>query len=118
MVRNRYILLADLPLIAIAAFGACALRFDWLFLQYRPELVVYLAAALSRVAPDMRPLLVGISRPTAGRDIERLRLSLALTFHGYSSSQSDAGERGVAFRRGHRPRFRQWLPSLLSKIPA
>lgn len=29
--RNRYILLADLPLIAIAAFGAFALRFDWLF---------------------------------------------------------------------------------------
>src|SRR5450756_551357 len=46
MVRNRYILLTDLPLIAIAAFGAFALRFDWLFLQYRPEFVVYLLAAL------------------------------------------------------------------------
>ena len=44
--RNRYILLADLPLIAIAAFGAFALRFDWLFLSYRPEFPGYLAAAL------------------------------------------------------------------------
>jgi FlaA1/EpsC-like NDP-sugar epimerase len=46
MVRNRYILLADLPLIAIAGFGAFALRFDWLFLQYRPEFLPYLLAAL------------------------------------------------------------------------
>jgi FlaA1/EpsC-like NDP-sugar epimerase len=46
MVRNRYILLADLPLIAIAAFGAFALRFDWLFLQYRPEFAVYVLAAV------------------------------------------------------------------------
>jgi FlaA1/EpsC-like NDP-sugar epimerase len=46
MVRNRYILLADLPLIAIAAFGAFALRFDLLFLQHRPEFFLYLVAAL------------------------------------------------------------------------
>jgi FlaA1/EpsC-like NDP-sugar epimerase len=46
MIRNRYILLMDLPLIAIAAFGAFALRFDWLFLQYRPEFLAYLVAAL------------------------------------------------------------------------
>lgn len=46
MVRNRYILLADLPLIAIAAFGAFALRFDLLFVNYRPEFPIYLLAAL------------------------------------------------------------------------
>ena len=46
MVRNRYILLSDLPLIAIAASGAFALRFDWLFVQHRPEFMVYLAAAV------------------------------------------------------------------------
>lgn len=46
MVRNRYILLADLPLIAIAAFGAFALRFDWLFLSYRPEFLAYVVAAM------------------------------------------------------------------------
>ncbi len=46
MVRNRYILLADLPLIAIAAFGAFALRFDLLFVYHRPEFLTYLVAAL------------------------------------------------------------------------
>jgi len=46
MVRNQYILLADLPLIAIAAFGAFGLRFDLLFLQHHPEFFLYLVAAL------------------------------------------------------------------------
>jgi len=46
MVRNRYVLLLDLPFIAISAFGAFALRFDWFFLNYRPEFFAYLAAAL------------------------------------------------------------------------
>jgi FlaA1/EpsC-like NDP-sugar epimerase len=44
--RNRYILLSDLPLIAIAAFGAFALRFDWTFLHNRPEFWGYLGMAL------------------------------------------------------------------------
>ena len=44
--RNRYILLGDLPLIAIAAFGAFALRFDWMFNNYRPEFVPFLIVAL------------------------------------------------------------------------
>ena len=44
--RNRYVLLGDLPLIAIAAFGAFALRFDWLFLHYRPEFVPFLLLVL------------------------------------------------------------------------
>jgi FlaA1/EpsC-like NDP-sugar epimerase len=46
MLRNRYLLLADLPLITVAAFGAFALRFDWEFLSYRPEFSIYLLAAL------------------------------------------------------------------------
>jgi FlaA1/EpsC-like NDP-sugar epimerase len=44
--RNRYVLLLDLPLIMIAAFGAYALRFDWLFLNYRSEFGLYVLAAL------------------------------------------------------------------------
>jgi FlaA1/EpsC-like NDP-sugar epimerase len=44
--RNRYILLGDLPLIAIAAFGAFALRFDWMFANYRPEFLPFLAVSL------------------------------------------------------------------------
>lgn len=46
MGRNRYFLLADLPLIVVAAFGAFSLRFDWLFLSYRPEFVPYVCLAL------------------------------------------------------------------------
>ena len=44
--RNRYVLLADLPLVTVAAFGAFALRFDWLFLYYRPEFLSFLAGVL------------------------------------------------------------------------
>lgn len=44
--RNRYILLADLPLVAIAASGAFALRFDWLFSHNRPEFLPFLLAVL------------------------------------------------------------------------
>ncbi len=43
--RNRYILLADLPLIAVAAFCAFALRFDLLFPEQRPEFLPFLIAA-------------------------------------------------------------------------
>src|SRR5262245_14452619 len=45
--RNRYVLLADLPLIGIAAFGAFALRFDWLFVRYRAEFVPFLLVSLA-----------------------------------------------------------------------
>ena len=50
--KNRYVLLMDLPLLAVAAFGAFALRFDWLFLRYRPEFAIYLGAVLV-----LKPLL-------------------------------------------------------------
>jgi FlaA1/EpsC-like NDP-sugar epimerase len=45
--RNRYLLAADLFLIAIAAAGAYALRFDWLFSGYRDEFPVFLGSALA-----------------------------------------------------------------------
>jgi FlaA1/EpsC-like NDP-sugar epimerase len=45
-VRNRYILFADIVLIAISAWAAYALRFDWLFTQYRPEFPVFLTCVL------------------------------------------------------------------------
>jgi FlaA1/EpsC-like NDP-sugar epimerase len=39
--RNRYVLGADIPLIAAAAFGAFVLRFDWFAWHYRAELVPF-----------------------------------------------------------------------------
>jgi FlaA1/EpsC-like NDP-sugar epimerase len=45
--RNRYVLFADIPLIGIAAFGAFALRFDWLFVHYRAEFVPFLLVSLA-----------------------------------------------------------------------
>ena len=44
--RNRYVLLADLPLIAVAAYIAFALRFDWLFQYDRADFVLFLTGAL------------------------------------------------------------------------
>src|SRR5215210_4215785 len=43
--RNRYVLLLDIPLIALAALGAFLLRFDWFFAS-RPEFFPFLVAAL------------------------------------------------------------------------
>jgi len=45
-VKNRYVLLLDLPLIAISAFGAYAARFDWRFYEDRPEFVLFVLTAL------------------------------------------------------------------------
>jgi FlaA1/EpsC-like NDP-sugar epimerase len=44
--KNRYVLLLDLPLIAIAAFGAFAARFEWDFYEFRPEFLLYVSAAV------------------------------------------------------------------------
>jgi FlaA1/EpsC-like NDP-sugar epimerase len=44
--RNRFILLCDVPLVGMAAYGAFALRFDWFFPLHRPEFLPYLLAAL------------------------------------------------------------------------
>ena len=44
--RNRYILLADIALIAVAASAAFTARFDWAFYSTRPEFLPYLFAAV------------------------------------------------------------------------
>ena len=44
--RNRYLLAADLPLLALAAIGAFVLRFDWFFIDSRSEFAAFLLAAL------------------------------------------------------------------------
>ena len=44
--RNRYVFLFDIAAVASVAFGAFVLRFDWLFLESRPEFPFFLAVAL------------------------------------------------------------------------
>jgi FlaA1/EpsC-like NDP-sugar epimerase len=44
--RNRYLLVCDVPIVGIAAYGAFALRFDWYIPRSRPEFLPYLLAAL------------------------------------------------------------------------
>jgi FlaA1/EpsC-like NDP-sugar epimerase len=44
--RNRYVLLADLPIVVLAALGAFVLRFDWLFPNSRRDFLLYAAAAV------------------------------------------------------------------------
>jgi FlaA1/EpsC-like NDP-sugar epimerase len=44
--RNRYLLLVDIPLVAVCVWGAFTLRFDWYFLHSRPEFLPFVAAAL------------------------------------------------------------------------
>jgi FlaA1/EpsC-like NDP-sugar epimerase len=44
--RNRYVLLADLPIIILAALGAFVLRFDWFFTTYQRDFAFYAAAAV------------------------------------------------------------------------
>ena len=46
MLRNRYVLAADVLLLAAAAFGAFALRFDWFAARYRAELVPFVVMAV------------------------------------------------------------------------
>ena len=58
--RNRYVLLADLAGIAVAAFGALALRFDWWFLAERPEFLSFLVVAITA-----KPVSISLSASTA-----------------------------------------------------
>ena len=46
LLRNRYVLLADVLVVALAAFGAFALRFGWLFMDSRAEFVPFIAVAV------------------------------------------------------------------------
>src|SRR5687768_226546 len=59
--RNRYLLLCDVPIVGIAAYAAFALRFDWYFPLHRPEFFPYLVAALL-VKPVLFVLLGMYSR--------------------------------------------------------
>ena len=59
--RNRYLLLCDVPIVAMAAYGAFALRFDWYFPRHRPEFIPFLAAALV-IKPALFVLLGMYSR--------------------------------------------------------
>ena len=54
--RNRYVILADLALIALAASAAFTARFDWTFYSTRPEFLLYLVAALT-----IKPLVFVVS---------------------------------------------------------
>src|SRR5688572_10138904 len=44
--RNRYLLVCDVPIVGIAAYGAFALRFDWYIPPSRPVCLPYLLGAL------------------------------------------------------------------------
>jgi FlaA1/EpsC-like NDP-sugar epimerase len=44
--KNRYVLVADVFLVALSAFAAFTARFDFAFFEHRPEFPPYLAAAL------------------------------------------------------------------------
>ena len=46
MIRNRYVLAVDVPLIALAAAAAFAMRFDWRFYETRMEFVQYVLLAV------------------------------------------------------------------------
>ena len=58
--RNRYFLVADLFLVVCAALLAFALRFDWLFFRNRPEVPLFVAAAL--VVKPLTFLVLGLYR--------------------------------------------------------
>ena len=47
MTRNRYVLIADLAIFALAALGAFVLRFDWFFQPFQQEFVWFACAALA-----------------------------------------------------------------------
>ena len=46
MIRNRFVLLLDLPLIGLAAAGAFAIRFDLRFIESQKEFIPYVLLAL------------------------------------------------------------------------
>lgn len=44
--RNRYLLVADVVVVAVAVYAAFAFRFGWLFIDFRSEFPVFFATAL------------------------------------------------------------------------
>ena len=49
--RNRYVLFADILSVALAAFGAYAIRFGWFFIDGNPEFVLFLGLAIAAKIP-------------------------------------------------------------------
>ena len=95
--RNRYVVLADVLALALAAFGAFLLRFEWFFLSYRPEFWDFLVISIV-VKPilfrlfglysrywryssmrDIPVILLGASVATIGVDV----IVAAFRFAGY-----------------------------------
>ena len=46
LIRNRYVLLADIVVVALGAWTAFALRFGWLFMGSRDEFLIFIAVAV------------------------------------------------------------------------
>jgi FlaA1/EpsC-like NDP-sugar epimerase len=46
LIRNRYVLIADVIVVALAAWSAFALRFGWLFMDSREEFLLFIAVAV------------------------------------------------------------------------
>lgn len=46
LIRNRYVLMADIVVVALAAWAAFALRFGWLFMDNREEFGLFIAVAV------------------------------------------------------------------------
>jgi FlaA1/EpsC-like NDP-sugar epimerase len=46
LIRNRYVLLSDVVVVGLAAWGAFALRFGWLFMGSRDEFLLFLVTAI------------------------------------------------------------------------
>lgn len=96
--RNRYVLLLDLPLIFLAACGAFLLRFDWFFAVNRPEYVPFLIVALIlkptifmgfglygrywmyATANDLLVVVMGV---TAASGVLALLVGIAMTMHTF-----------------------------------
>jgi FlaA1/EpsC-like NDP-sugar epimerase len=51
LLRNRYVLLADLLAVALAAWAAFALRFGWMFMRDQTEFTSFLIVALATKVP-------------------------------------------------------------------
>jgi FlaA1/EpsC-like NDP-sugar epimerase len=94
--RNRYVLLIDLPLILLAACGAFLLRFDWFFPSTRPEFVPFLLTVvvlkpiifmafglygrywMYATANDLVVVVMGV---TAASGVLALLVGIAMTSH-------------------------------------
>ena len=70
--RNRYLFIADALAISVAACAAFGVRFGWLFLEFRPEFVPFLAGMACRdrgghIANNMARRALRYSRDTGRR---------------------------------------------------